>query len=211
MLNAEFIRAPDGIADHLMVVLHGLGDSMEGYRWLPSALQLDWVTYLLVNAPEAYYGGYSWYDFAGAPGPGIERSGDLLRELLAKLEQNFPADRIFLFGFSQGCLIASDIGLTYPKRLAGVIGVSGYFHEPERRLSGLSPVAREQRFLITHGTQDTLIPLAPVRQQVELLQGAGLNILWREFEKGHTIAGEEEIAIIRDFVQKGRRPAGLKP
>ena len=35
-----------------MIVLHGLGDSMEGYRWLPEALQLPWLNYLLVNAPD---------------------------------------------------------------------------------------------------------------------------------------------------------------
>ncbi len=210
MLNSEFIRATQVGADHLMIVLHGLGDSMEGYRWLAPALQLDWMTYVLVNAPDSYYGGYSWYDFARSPGPGIERSGELLRNLLAEVEPDFPAERIFLFGFSQGCLMAGEIGLTYPKRFAGVIGVSGYFHQPEGRLLALSPVAREQRFLITHGTQDTLIPLAAVRQQVELLQGAGLNIVWREFEKGHTIAGDE-IGLIRDFVQKGRTPVGFKP
>jgi hypothetical protein len=28
-----------------------------------------------------------------------------------------------------------------------------------------------------------------------------LKIDWREFEKGHTIAGEEELTVIRGFVQ----------
>jgi hypothetical protein len=33
------------------------------------------------------------------------------------------------------------------------------------------------------------------------LQGAGLQIDWREFVKAHTIAGEEEMAVVREFVQ----------
>src|SRR5215469_15363444 len=69
----------------LWIMLHGLGDSIEGYRWLPQAMRLPWMNYLLVNAPDKYYGGYSWYNFAGQPGdivPGVERSRKLLFQLL---------------------------------------------------------------------------------------------------------------------------------
>ena len=75
-------------------------------------------------------------------------------------------------------------------------------HDEKLALKELSPVAREQRFLITHGTLDPLIPFDDVKQQVGLLKAAGLNIEWREFEKGHAIAGEEELAVIRDFVRE---------
>ncbi|HEY4951858.1 MAG TPA: hypothetical protein VII71_00555, partial [Verrucomicrobiae bacterium] len=67
----------------------------------------------------------------------------------------------------------------------------------------LSPVAREQRLLVTHGPFDPVIPFDPVRQQVQKLKSAGLNIEWREFPKAHTIHGEEEIAVIREFVRAG--------
>jgi predicted esterase len=56
--------------------------------------------------------------------------------------------------------------------------------------------------LFTHGTQDPMIPCAKVREQVNTLKAAGLNIDWHEYEKTHTIAGEEEIGLIRSFVEK---------
>ena len=62
------------------------------------------------------------------------------------------------------------------------------------------PVAKEQRFLITHGTQDPLIPCDKDRQQMEGLRLAGIRLDWREFDKAHTIAGEVELKVIRDFV-----------
>ena len=34
-----------------------------------------------------------------------------------------------------------------------------------------------------------------------LLKAAGLNIAWHEFMKAHTIAGEPELEVIRDFVR----------
>ena len=66
MLHYELIPAAesrDGGTRRLMVMLHGLGDSIEGYRWLPEAMALPWLNYLLVNAPDDYYGGYSWFDY----------------------------------------------------------------------------------------------------------------------------------------------------
>jgi len=162
---------------------------------------LPWMNYLLVNAPDAYYSGFSWYDFASEPAPGIKRSRELLFELLDDCrEKNFPTNETILFGFSQGCLMTIEVGLRYPHLLAGLIGVSGYAHEPENLLKELSPIAKQQRFLITHGTQDTLIPFQQVKEQVKLFQSSGVQMEWREFHKAHTIAGEEELSVIRDFI-----------
>jgi phospholipase/carboxylesterase len=200
MLTTELIPAAQKDSRRLMVVLHGLGDSMDGYRWLPEALRLDALNYLLVNAPDEYYGGWSWYDLPGDAAPGVVRSRKLLFELLDSLrERGFPTEQTLLFGFSQGCLMTLETGLRYPHRLAGLIGVSGYVHDPERLLREMPPGATQQRVLLTHGTYDPLIPISRTRAQVQLLRGAGLQIEWREFAKEHTIAGEAELAVIRAF------------
>ncbi len=201
MLTTELIPAAQRDSRRLMVVLHGLGDSMEGYRWLPSALRLPWLNYLLVNAPDEYYGGYSWYDFAHDPAPGVKRSRKLLTDLLDRQRAaGFATEQTLLFGFSQGCLMTIDVGLRYPHAFAGLLGISGYVFEPEQSLKELSPVAAQQRFLITHGTDDPIIPFAEVREQINLLKAEGLHIEWHEFVKAHTIAGEDELEVIRNFV-----------
>lgn len=98
-----------------------------------------------------------------------------------------------------------DVGFRYPHRLAGLVGISGYVHDEDNLVRELPPVATQQRMLFTHGTQDPLIPFAQVREQVNVLKAAGLHIEWHEFVKAHTIAGEEEFGLIRDFI-KGRFP-----
>jgi len=203
MLTTDLLRAVQPGSRRLLIALHGLGDSMEGYRWLPEMLGLPWLNYLLVNAPDEYYGGFSWYDFAMDPAPGVERSRALLFKLLdAQREAGFATENTVLFGFSQGCLMTIDVCLRYPQRLAGLVGISGYIHHPEQLVQQLSPVAREQRLLMTHGTLDTLIPVAPVRMQVNVLKAAGLQIEWHEFVKDHTIAGEQEVEVIRRFISR---------
>ncbi|HZT22531.1 MAG TPA: serine esterase [Verrucomicrobiae bacterium] len=204
MLHGEWIPAVEKNSRRLLVMLHGLGDSAEGYRWLPEALNLPWLNYLLVNAPDNYYGGYSWFEYPGNPAPGIRRSRKLLFELLDGLSaKGFPIAQTTLAGFSQGCLMIVDVGLRYPHPFAGLVGISGWVFEVDQLLRELSPVAGRQRLLITHGAFDPLIPLAGVREQVNLLKAAGLHVEWHEFAKDHTIAGEQELSVIREFVRAG--------
>jgi predicted esterase len=56
---------------------------------------------------------------------------------------------------------------------------------------------------VTHGTQDPILPLAGTRHQIDLLKAAGLTIEFHELAKVHTIAGEEEVDLIRNFVRAG--------
>ncbi|MGO8766417.1 MAG: alpha/beta hydrolase [Limisphaerales bacterium] len=202
-MRSELIPAAEEGSRRLMIMLHGLGDSIEGYRWLPDALQLPWLNYLLVNAPDEYFGGYSWFDYPHDLKPGVLRSRQLLLDLLDSLRRDFPPEQITFGGFSQGCLMAIDVGLRYPHRLAGLVGISGWVFEIENLLKEISPVARRQRLLLTHGQFDPLIPFAEVREQARQLKAAGFDILWREFPKDHSIYGEPEIAAVREFVRAG--------
>ena len=204
MLHTELIPAQETGSRRLMVMLHGLGDSMDGYRWLEETMNLPWLNYLLVNAPDKYFEGFSWFDYPNDITPGILRSRKLLLGLLDDLgAKGFPADQITLAGFSQGCLMAVDVGLRYPHKLAGIVGISGWVYDIEKLLGGLTPVALQQRLLITHGRFDPMIPFDPVREQVQKLKAAGLKADWREFPKAHTIHGEAEISAIREFVRAG--------
>jgi phospholipase/carboxylesterase len=204
MLHYELIPAKVKDSRRLMVMMHGLGDSIEGYRWLPEEMGLPWLNYALVNAPDDYYGGFSWFDFAGNIVPGVKRSRELLFRLMDQLRtEGFLTEETTLGGFSQGCLMAIEVGLRYPHRLAGIVGISGYVCDPEKLVKELQPAAFQQRLLITHGTLDPMIPFADVREQVNVLKAAGLQIEWHEFTKPHTIAGKKELDVIRRFVKAG--------
>jgi phospholipase/carboxylesterase len=204
MLHSELISAADKNSRRLMVMLHGLGDSIAGYQWLPEAMNLPWLNFLLVNAPDEYFGGWSWFDYPDDYVPRVLRSRKLLFELLDDLRaKNFPAQQMTLGGFSQGCVMAVDVGLHYPHKFAGIVGISGWVFEMEKTVKELPPVALQQRFLITHGASDPIVPVQITRAQIPLLKSAGLDVEWREFPKAHTIHGEEEISVIRNFVRAG--------
>ncbi len=175
-----------------MIVLHGLGDSGEGFAFLPETLGLDPCAYLLLDAPDPYYGGYSWFDFLGDPEPGVLRSRGLLRQLLEELSAQgvAPAD-VYLFGFSQGALMAIDCGLRYEAGLGGVCAVSGYVAFEEEYPEQFSAAARAQHFLATHGRFDAVVPFEPSARQFQRLQELGLQLEFKAYDKDHTLLPEE--------------------
>ncbi|MDB5106701.1 MAG: serine esterase [Fibrobacteres bacterium] len=192
--------------EKVLVVFHGLGDSLNGFTWMPQQLRLDGLSYLLVNAPEDYYGGYSWFPFTGggadmgAAVEGIHRSRKRIKGLLAELlEQGVKPADIILFGFSQGCLMALDAGLRSEVVLGGICGVSGWLAFQEEYPAALSPAALKEAFLVTHGIRDPLLPFAQSERQMAFLKASGVNLDFKAYDKDHTIL-PEELGEIRNWL-----------
>lgn len=192
---------PAGPSGKLLVVFHGLGDSLHGFTWLPQALGLRNLSYLLVNAPDDYYGGFSWFDFPADPVPGILRSRRRIAGLLDELTgQGIAPGDILLFGFSQGCLMALDAALRSPLALGGAVGVSGWVAFPEEYPQALSHAARERKYLVTHGLRDPLLPYEGTAAQCKRLRDLGLDLDFRTYDKEHTML-PEEVADIKAWLQ----------
>lgn len=200
-LTHRYFPAAGGPPRKLVVVMHGRGDSIEGFTWLPDAMGLADVGYLLLQAPDDYYGGWSWYDLPPDQGPGILRSRALVMAALDALPaQGVAHQDVVLFGFSQGCLMAIDVGLRYPHRLAGVCGASGYVMWPERAAAEATDHAKAQPWLVTAGRLDDVIPLAKTAEGVAQLQAAGIPVDFREYAKGHTIDPAQELPDMRHWM-----------
>jgi len=78
-LELEYIFIPSKVpSKKLMIILHGRGDSSEGFRGFPPFLDLDDMNYILFDAPFEYFTGFSWYQLPPDQLPGIEYSSKLL-------------------------------------------------------------------------------------------------------------------------------------
>ena len=184
----------------LVIVLHGLGDSLEGFLWLPRMLDLPKANTLLVNAPHPYYIGYAWYD-SDDPAPGVLHGRELIGSLFAELEaQGWRSGGMLLFGFSQGCVMCIDFALRHDRPLAGIVGISGYALLDEHTEAEIHPQARAQKWLVTHGRHDPLLPLARTHAMMEQLRGWGIPIEWHAYAKEHTIDMEEEMPLLRRWI-----------
>ena len=189
-------------SNRLMIVLHGRGDSAHGFEWLQEELGIGSINYLLLNAPGRYYDGFSWYDLEPNQLPGIVQSRKLLTEVLAETQRaGYPPDRTFLLGFSQGCLMTLEFGARYEHPLAGYIGISGYCFDPAALLREMNPAVNNGNWLITHGTEDDLLPVEITRAQIQQLSAGGFKIDYREYMKPHTVDFERELPSIVRWLQ----------
>ncbi|HEX7675537.1 MAG TPA: serine esterase [Bdellovibrio sp.] len=189
-------------SDFLMIVLHGRGDSIRPFYDFDDELNIPEMNYLLLNAPRRFLDGYTWYGEPPYQSNGVIKIREKLFDLLNDLEnQGWDSQKIFLFGFSQGCLISADIGMNYPKKLGGVVGISGYFNFYPRWKNNLSQDAKKTPWLFTHGHQDDILPLEETKYGVEKLKGAGLKVDWVEMDKDHSLK-DEEYPIIRRWVRE---------
>mgnify|MGYP002640642369 CR=1 FL=1 len=185
----------------LMIILHGRGDSSEGFRGFPPFLNIDDMNYILFDAPFEYFTGFSWYQLPPEQLPGIKYSSEVLtRDLDTLFAEEFDANQSFLFGFSQGSLLTFEFGARYHKTLAGYIGVSGYIYDAPKLLKEMNQDVQKGKWLCTHGTYDAVLPYETSKEQVELLQDAGFDIEFKTYEKDHTIV-QEELEMISSWVK----------
>jgi len=185
----------------LMIVLHGRGDSSEGFINLPDFINIEELNYLLLDAPFEYFGGCSWYQLPPDQLPGIEYSSKLLTQTLnAVFAEDFNAEESFLFGFSQGSLLTFEFGARYEKVLAGYISVSGYIYDVEKLLHELNPNATASPWLCTHGKFDNVLPYETSKEQVEQLQEGSFNIKFYSYDKEHTL-DRDELAMISEWIK----------
>lgn len=185
----------------LLVVLHGRGDTSEGFHWMPETLAFRELDYLLVNAPDAYYGGRSWYPLPPDQEPGVLRSRALLDRLFEELVgQGYSPGDIGLFGFSQGCLMTLEWGARSALALGAYVGVSGYCLDPTALLAERRPSIDPTRWLITHGRQDEALDHETTAEQMARLQRGGFGLRFESFDKGHTIDPRHELPLLRGFL-----------
>ncbi|MDQ7046977.1 MAG: hypothetical protein Q9M39_04930 [Sulfurovum sp.] len=90
-------------SNKLMILLHGRGGAAQDFTWIPETFDFEDMHYLLLNAPNSYDEGYTWYANVPCHGEGIKHSSGLLTETFNMLfKKDFDASQSFLFGFSQG-------------------------------------------------------------------------------------------------------------
>jgi phospholipase/carboxylesterase len=204
--ETRVVWQPAQNAKYLMVILHGRGDSPEGFASFQRELQIVGLSMLLLQAPDDYYGGFSWYDPAPDQLPGIERSRELLTHTFDELiRQGYAPEKTFLFGFSQGCLMTLEFGGRYTHRLAGYLGISGYCYDAETLVKEAFADAKNGDWLITHGTEDEVLPIAETRDQMKVLQAGGFTLEYKEYVKSHTIDHRDELPYIREWIRSRMR------
>jgi phospholipase/carboxylesterase len=194
----EPLRRSAGLPPAL-VLLHGVGSNEKDLLGLASALD-DRFFVASVRAPIVMGPtSFGWYHVEFTPGGGYiineaeaVASRGLVLQFVRELKESYSIDpnRVYVMGFSQGCILSLGAALKEPRSFAGVVGMSGRLLDslledtaPASDLKGL-PI------MVVHGTQDTVIPVEHGRAIRELLSRLPVELTYREYRTAHNVTAE---------------------
>ena len=169
----------------LVVLLHGYGaDGKDlialGQQW--QAMMPD-AAFVSPNAPEPCGQapmGRQWFPLTMRDPDerwiGVNKAGPLLDAFLdAELARHGLDDgKLAIVGFSQGTMMALHVGLRRRRPPAAIVGFSGLLIGAEH----LPAVAAPPPVLLTHGSEDDVIPAEAMFMSTDGLVAAGVPCQW---------------------------------
>jgi phospholipase/carboxylesterase len=208
---------PSAPALGTVILLHGLG--ADGNDFVPIVSEMNALTHLPLrfvfpNAPKraiTINNGYvmpAWYDIKSLEiGQRADRSG--IAESVKQLEHLIEHEKslgisdqnIILAGFSQGAVIALATGIYYPKKLGGILALSGYLPFSEAELAQAPQINHQTPIFVAHGTQDSMLPYTLGQAAYQLLKKLKFNVSWHSYPMSHSVC-EQEIADIAGWLAK---------
>jgi phospholipase/carboxylesterase len=204
MLNFTELH-PIGMPIGCIVTLHGRGVRGEDLVPLAEAIALEGIRWIFPDGPmelSVPWGGRAWYEIPPHPLQGLLQSRKLLFDLIERLErEQIPSKRIALAGFSQGAVMSLDVGVRYPRRIAGIVAMSGFLARPETLAVEKSPAAAGLPILLTHGKNDDVLPVEGAREAQAALRTEGFSVRLREYLMGHEVI-PEALSEIRNFLNQ---------
>lgn len=200
------LNVPSGRRDDaempLVIVMHGRGADANDLADLAPMID-DGYRFVFPNAPKkfepmpGYSFGYSWFDGWPPEGDSIVQSRETLLTLIDELAARYPTPegKIVVAGFSQGGMMAIDVGFRTKQKVAGIICMSGAIYEAGQ------PPLRKLPVLLIHGTEDEMIPLWAAQRTRLVLEENGVHPEYHEFPMGHQVTAES-MEVVRSFLRR---------
>ena len=208
---------PEQAHNATVIWLHGLGDSGNGFAPIVPELRLPsdaGIRFIFPHAPVrpiTINNGMpmrAWYDIRSLE---IEQRADLEGVLASaasvealidnEIANGIKPEKILLAGFSQGGVIAYQVGLRYKKPLAGILALSTYMSESGKLSEQGSAENKEIPLFVCHGQYDEVVQPTLGKMAFDALTGAGYNATWKDYPMQHNVCAEE-IADISQWIQQ---------
>ena len=165
-LKTKIIEPENNIIKNAVILLHGYGGDGEDI----SILTLNWKRFLpntIFLSPNGHEkcdlnpNGYQWFDLSNDnPDYILEeslKSEKVINNFIGEVKQkyNLKNSQICIAGFSQGCMMSINIGLTADQKFGCIVGFSGKIIDKDN-LS--RRIISKPQILLIHGALDTIVP-----------------------------------------------------
>lgn len=207
-VNVITIPAREAPPRHLLVLLHGVGDSAEGFEGVGRQLArgLPQVEIVIPDGFHPFDGGgdgRQWFSRVGITEENRpERVQSAAREVSAWMDgelsrRGLSPDRLIVGGFSQGAMVSGWLALHREPSPKAVVLLSGRLSESA---SWPTPRVATPVFL-AHGTADAVIPFSFMAEAKQGLEARGARVEGRVYGgMAHQIS-LQELSDIQAFLQ----------
>tara|TARA_B100000029_G_scaffold442030_1_gene460196 strand:- start:160 stop:816 length:657 start_codon:yes stop_codon:yes gene_type:complete len=166
-LNTKIVHPSKGNKiKNAVILLHGYGGDGNDI----SILTLNWKRFLpntIFFCPDGHEvcsinpSGFQWFDLSRNDNKYIlaesikaeEKINLFVNEI--KQEYNLDNSKICLSGFSQGCMMSINVGLTSSEKYNCILGFSGKIIDKENLLTRIKS---KTKIFLTHGDMDEVVP-----------------------------------------------------
>ena len=165
-LTTKIIEPDNNNVNNAVILLHGYGGDGEDI----SMLTLNWKRFLpntVFLSPNGHEkcninpNGFQWFDLSiDDPQYILEQSlkaEKVINLFIDEVKQKYNLDssKICISGFSQGCMMSINIGLTSKENFACVVGFSGKIID-KKNLS--ERITSKPKIMLIHGDLDSIVP-----------------------------------------------------
>ena len=206
-LNSEIIYSDkQEKVKKAIILLHGYGGDGKDI----SVLSLNWKNHLkntVILCPDAKEkckispSGFQWFDLSIDDKQYIIneslKSEILINDYLisAKEKYNLRNKDICLSGFSQGCMMAINIGLTSNEKYGCIVGFSGKIIDKESLSKRIK--SRTKTYLL-HGKDDSVVPVNDLLEAKDFLMRNKIQVITKIIENcDHSISTEASSSALK--------------
>jgi len=184
-LNSIIIKPEKGFQiKNAVILLHGYGGDGKDI----SMLSLNWKRHMpntLFVCPNGHEtcninpSGYQWFDLTKEDHDYILeqsiKAENKIKKFIEEIKKEFNLtnSQICLSGFSQGCMISLNVGLTTEERFACIVGFSGKIID-QKNLK--ERIKNSTNTLLIHGDIDQVVPSTHLLEAKDFLIRNGVEI-----------------------------------
>lgn len=191
--SSVLIRQPREVTDNppLLILLHGRGAAAQTIFAMEGLIEGKFLVAAITAPLPSSIGLYEWFEpnkdvrsdeffaeavFANAERHAEERIGEIMKQ------QRVDHHNVFLMGFSQGAAMSTMIALRGRIKVKGVVAMSGFLPAIVRKWEEINP---QPNFLVTHGTNDEILPTETSKKLVDFLKSQGISTEYYEYRGRH--------------------------
>lgn len=201
-----------------IIFLHGLGDTGHGWASAIGAIRPPFCKVICPTAPEmpvtlnAGMRMPSWFDLKSLDGSGNEDEEGILKAtkqvhgmIESEVKSGIPPERIIIGGFSQGAALALYSALTLPKRIGGVVCLSGWLPLVKSFPASLK-TSNDLDVLQCHGVCDPLVKYQWGTMTASVLKTFLKNPEFKTYPGLMHTSSDEELQDVKTFIDKRLPP-----